>query len=186
MDPTSLIQIGDTISKFGNPYELWGTVVSDEGSIFRLSSGRSIKKSTYNIIWTVSKSAFKQEQYRIFKDNKKKEQEKKTLSVFSKVANTNTMVSVIITPLTEYYLYRVYWINDGTFDPDPYNMDAVWEKIVNARNSQEATQIAATGKLGMNTKHFWENPRYLVCQLLGQSFINETKIITESSQTTGD
>lgn len=44
--------IGQSVGKKGTG-ESWGTIVTEEGSIYRLDSGRIVKKSTQNTVWEV-------------------------------------------------------------------------------------------------------------------------------------
>jgi hypothetical protein len=111
-------------------------------------------------------------------------QDKKTELIFEQVNKLNEE-SILLAekyPKSEYYIYKLRWIDDGTFQPMAYSTDAVYEKIIIATTPDEAYNIAKEHPNGGDTRHFWHNPKYLVCECLGGSWINESKVIMINSQ----
>ena len=179
-----LPKVGDIITAYPNRKEYWGRIVGIEDTCYRLESDRIAKRENQNIKWY----AFSQEEHIEFlKDPEnydRKMQERKTELIFEQVKKLNEESIALAEkyPKSEYYIYKVRWIDDGTFQPMAYSESAVYEKIIIATTSDEAYDIAKENPNGGDTQHFWHNPKYLVCECLGGSWINESKVIMINSQ----
>jgi hypothetical protein len=62
-----------------------------------------------------------------------------------------------------------------------------YEMIIIAKSPEEAKNIASHTSssyryFGDDTKHFWADHRYLVCDLIGASYIDESQMICINKQ----
>jgi hypothetical protein len=189
-------RLGDIITAYPNRKEYWGRIDSIEDSYscsesgyiqqiyYKLESGGIAYKENQNIKWYVFSP---EEHIEFLKDPEnyeKNKQERKTKLIFEKVKKLNEESIALAEkyPKSEYYIYKLKWIDDGTFQPVPYAMDTVYEKIIIATTRDEAYDIAKENPNGGDTRHFWHNPKYLVCECIGSSWINESKVIMIHSQ----
>ena len=172
------VEIGDVIVAYPNRKEYWGTISTIEigANIFWLNTDRMVRKENQNIKWY----AFSPEEHIKFLQNPDAyqtiKQNEKTELIWEQVAQKNQNQKV------PRFIYKVYWLDDGTFKPQPYNMSAIYEMSIIAKSSEEAKDIASQTSeslsyIGEDTKHFWADHRYLVCDLIGSSYIDESQMI---------
>jgi hypothetical protein len=101
---------------------------------------------------------------------------------FKKVAKQNTLLNVE-KDLTEYNIYKIYPLLDKSFKPCPWSLSAIYDIIVNAKNTDEAFEFIQTlGMLGGDTDHFWKDKKYLVFELIGKSYLNKVILISKNGQ----
>ena len=179
-----LPKVGDIITAYPNRKEYWGPIVSIEDTCYRLESGRIAKKENKYKTWYAFSS---EEHIEFLKDPEnydKNKQEKKKKLIFEQVKKLNEESIALAEKYSksEYYIYKLHWIDDGSFQPVAYSMDAVYAKIIIATTPDEAYDIAKESPNGGDTRHFWLNSKYLVCECLGGSWINESKVIMIESQ----
>jgi hypothetical protein len=157
-----------------NDSKVWGTIVRDEGSVFRLDSGRVVKKSTYKTVWCYLEEF----------SNIKQTLRDLTRMCFEEVAEKNSLISYkinLLKPLHHFNLYLLQIMKDGTYTRvDEWEIHEVEEMVVSARGPEEAKALAATCEYLADTEHYWKEPRYILCELLGKSYKSEAKIISVS------
>lgn len=157
-----------------NDSKVWGIVIRDEGTVLRLDSGRIVKKSTHKTVW-----CYLEEFTKI-----KNTHGDLTRMCFEEVAEKNSLISYKINlqkPLHHFNLYLLRIIKDGTYTRvDEWEIHEVEEMVVSARGPEEAKALASTCEYLADSEHYWKEPRYILCELIGKSYKAETKIISVS------
>lgn len=149
-----------------NDSKVWGIPTRYEGKVIRLDSGLIVQKNTYGLEWCY----FGELKYI-----------KKT---FKEVAEKNSLISYRINlekPLHHFNLYLLRIMDDCYFSRvDHQKIHEVREMVVSARDPEEAKTLASTCKNLDDSEAYWKEPRYILCELIGESYKDETKIISVS------
>jgi len=99
--------------------------------------------------------------------------------VFIKIKKKTLDKSVERTPLTEYNLYKINWKLDNDMFRDLKVHNFITDAIVSAKTPKEAMENVKFINYNNDDDRFmWQDERYLVCELIGRSYLSENDIIS--------
>jgi hypothetical protein len=154
--------------------KVWGNVTKDETTVLRLDNGLIVQKNTHGTEWCYSGELKKI----------KETHENRTRMCFEEVAEKNSLISYKINlqkPLHHFNLYLLRIMKDDTYiRTDVWEIHEVEEMVVSARGPEEAKALASTCEYLADSDHYWKEPRYILCEIIGKSYKAETKIISVS------
>jgi len=163
------LEIGDMVLEIINPMSDWKKIKSIDESTITLENDKIIQKSFFRM----SCFAYSAKEYA--KQNKLR----KLKNCFYKNHEETLNKSVERSPLTEYNLYKINWNLD---DDELYDFKLnkfITDVIISAKTPEEALENVK--KIGdwkdIDDAFMWQDERYLVCELIGRSYLSNNGII---------